>query len=108
MINASHEEPGQFMTNRMRNLGLGPKDVNVLWIYMNIFDEEGGDIRNKVMIVDKTEAVEEKFMVAKKYVDDMSDKMLEHVQFELDIAGIHRDKWRTLVMYLNNVVIRVG
>lgn len=34
------------MTNRMRNLGPQPKDVNVLWIYMNGSDEDDADIRN--------------------------------------------------------------
>lgn len=92
-INAWHEEPGHFMTNRMRNLGHQPKDVIVLWIYMNGSEVDGVDIRNKVMSIDKTVFVEDKFMVAQRYVNNMLGILLEqciqHGQSKLNIASMH-------------------
>ena len=52
----------QRRTSRIRNLSSRHKDVNVLWIYINRTDEDGTNIGNKVMIVDKTVVVEEKFV----------------------------------------------
>ena len=60
----------------MRNVGDGSKDTHVLWIYINMFDEDGAIIRNKVMSIGKTVVVEEKFVIAQKYVDNMLGKML--------------------------------
>jgi len=65
--------------------------MSVLWTYMNIYVQEGTDIKNKEMIVNKTEGVEENFMVAQNYVDVMSSNMLELLKSQLNIVGLHEN-----------------
>jgi hypothetical protein len=77
----------QRRTNKMRTLSLQPKNINGLWTCMNRPDKDSADDRNKVLIVSKTEAAEDIFVVTQKYQDDMSSKMLEHEECNLKIAG---------------------
>jgi len=82
--------------DRKKISGLGPKDIIVLWIYMDKCVEEGVDIRNKVMIVVNTQDAEERHVVAQKYVDNMQSNMLEqciqHEQSNLNTTSMHMEQ----------------
>jgi len=80
----------QRRTNKMRTLSSQPKNVNELRTCMNRSNEDSAGGRNKVLIVNKTEAVVETFVITQKYNDGMSSKMLEHEESILKITSLHK------------------